>query len=103
MLQQVFLNLILNACQAMPDGGTVTLATDRTAEGIIRAHVSDQGIGIPVEDLDKIFRLYYTTKSEGNGIGLSLVYRIVQMHGGRIEVDSKVGQGTTMTVSFTPA
>ncbi|NJD67162.1 MAG: PAS domain-containing sensor histidine kinase [Candidatus Methylomirabilota bacterium] len=103
LLQQVFLNLILNACQAMPDGGTVTLATDRTAEGIIRAHVSDQGIGIPVEDLDKIFRLYYTTKSEGNGIGLSLVYRIVQMHGGRIEVDSKVGQGTTMTVSFTPA
>lgn len=103
LLQQAFLNLVLNACQAMPDGGTVTLATDQTVEGVIRAHITDQGIGIPHEDLDKIFRLYYTTKPEGNGIGLSLVYRIVQMHGGRIEVDSTVGQGTTMTVSFVAA
>lgn len=103
LLQQAFLNLALNACQAMPDGGTVTLVTDQTVEGVIRAHIIDQGIGIPSEDLDKIFRLYYTTKPDGNGIGLSLVYRIVQMHGGTIEVDSKVGQGTTMTVSFTAA
>ncbi|PTL35569.1 PAS domain-containing sensor histidine kinase [Candidatus Methylomirabilis limnetica] len=100
LLRQAFLNLVLNACQAMPDGGTVTLTTDRTAEGRICAHVIDQGVGIPPEDLDKIFRLYYTTKTDGNGIGLSLVYRIVQMHGGTIEVDSKMGQGTTMTVSF---
>jgi signal transduction histidine kinase len=100
LLRQAFLNLVLNACQAMPDGGTVTLATDQGAEGIIRAHVIDHGIGIPAEDLDKIFRLYYTTKPDGNGIGLSLVYRIVQMHGGSIEVDSKEGQGTTMTVAF---
>jgi signal transduction histidine kinase len=100
LLRQAFLNLALNACQAMPDGGTVTLATDQSAEGIIRAHVIDHGIGIPAEDLDKIFRLYYTTRPDGNGIGLSMVYRIVQMHGGSIEVDSKVGQGTTMTVTF---
>jgi signal transduction histidine kinase len=100
LLRQAFLNLVLNACQAMPDGGTVTLATDQSTEGIIRAHVIDHGIGIPTEDLDKIFRLYYTTKPDGNGIGLSLVYRIVQMHGGSVEVDSKVGHGTTMTVSF---
>ncbi|MDE2179847.1 MAG: HAMP domain-containing protein [candidate division NC10 bacterium] len=103
LLRQAFLNLVLNACQAMPDGGTVTLATDRAVEGVIRAHVIDQGTGIPAEDLDKIFRLYYTTKPDGNGIGLSLVYRIVQMHGGRIEVDSKVGQGTKMTVTFPTA
>lgn len=100
LLRQAFLNLVLNACQAMPDGGTVTLATDRTAEGGICAHIIDQGVGIPPEDLDKIFRLYYTTKPDGNGIGLSLVYRIVQMHGGSVEVDSKVGQGTKMTVTF---
>jgi signal transduction histidine kinase len=100
LLRQAFLNLVLNACQAMPDGGTVTLATDRTAESRICAHVIDKGAGIPPEDLDKIFRLYYTTKPNGNGIGLSLVYRIVQMHGGTIDVESKVGQGTTMTVSF---
>src|SRR5574337_94401 len=103
LLQQAFLNLILNACQAMPDGGTITLATDQTAEGVTRAHVIDQGIGIAAEDLDKIFRLYYTTKPDGNGIGLSLVYRIVQMHGGSVEVDSKIGQGTTMTVTFPTA
>lgn len=103
LLQQAFLNLALNACQAMPDGGTVTLATDRTAEGVTHAHIIDQGIGIPAEDLDKIFRLYYTTKPDGNGIGLSLVYRIVQMHGGSVEVDSKIGQGTKMTVTFPTA
>jgi len=103
LLRQAFLNLALNACQAMPDGGTVTLTTDQLVEGTIRAHVIDQGVGIPAENLDKIFRLYYTSKPDGNGIGLSLVYRIVQMHGGTIEVDSKVGQGTTMTVTFPTA
>jgi signal transduction histidine kinase/HAMP domain-containing protein len=100
LLRQAFLNLVLNACQAMPDGGTVTLSTEQTPQGSIRAHVIDQGVGIPAEDLDKIFRLYYTTKPDGNGIGLSLVYRIVQMHGGTIEVESKVGQGTKMTITF---
>lgn len=100
LLRQAFLNLVLNACQAMPDGGTVTLSTERTPQGSIRAHVIDQGVGIPAEDLDKIFRLYYTTKPDGNGIGLSLVYRIFQMHGGTIEVESKVGQGTKMTITF---
>lgn len=100
LLRQAFLNLIINACQAMPAGGTVTLSTDRTSQGTIQAHVSDQGVGIPAEQLDKIFRLYYTTKPDGSGIGLAMVYRIIQMHGGSIEVDSKVGAGTTMTVVF---
>jgi len=100
LLRQAFLNLVLNACQAMPDGGTVTLSTERTPQGSICAHVIDQGVGIPAEDLDKIFRLYYTTKPDGNGIGLSLVYRIVQMHGGTIEVDSKVGLGTRVTITL---
>ncbi|MBZ0160933.1 MAG: HAMP domain-containing protein [bacterium] len=100
LLQQAFLNLVLNACQAMPDGGAVIIETDRTAGGMVQARVIDHGGGIPAGDLDKIFRLYYTTKPDGNGIGLSLVYRIVQMHGGSIEVDSMVGQGTTMTVTF---
>ncbi|MGH7369959.1 MAG: sensor histidine kinase [Candidatus Methylomirabilaceae bacterium] len=100
LLQQAFLNLILNACQAMPDGGTVTVSSERTGAGRICARVADQGTGIPPENLDKIFRLYYTTKPDGSGIGLSLVYRIVQMHGGSIEVDSKMGRGTIMTVNF---
>ena len=100
LLRQAFLNLVLNACQAMPDGGTVTFSTERTLQGTVRAQVIDQGVGIPPEELDNIFRLYYTTKPDGSGIGLSLVYRIVQMHGGSIEVDSKVGKGTTMTVTL---
>jgi signal transduction histidine kinase/HAMP domain-containing protein len=100
LLQQAFLNLVLNSCQAMPDGGTVTLSSGRTVKGTICARVADEGSGIPPEDLDKIFRLYYTTRPDGSGIGLSLVYRIVQMHGGSIEVDSKVGKGTIMTVNF---
>jgi len=58
--------------------------------------VKDEGVGIPPEDLDKVFRLYYTTKANGSGIGLSLVYRIVQMHDGQIDVASVVGRGTTM-------
>lgn len=103
LLRQAFVNLVLNACQAMPNGGTVTLATDQLVKDIVRAHVIDQGVGIPAENLDKIFRLYYTSKPNGNGIGLSLVYRIVQMHGGRVETDSTVGQGTTMTVTFPTA
>src|SRR5574337_1997834 len=67
LLRQAFLNLVLNACQAMPGGGTVTLATDQTSDGVICAHVIDGGIGIRTDDLDKIFRLYYTTKPDGNG------------------------------------
>ena len=60
--------------------------------------VRDEGTGISPEDVDKIFKLYYTTKPDGNGIGLALVYRIVQLHDGVIDVDSVVGRGTTMTV-----
>lgn len=99
LLQQAFTNLVTNAIQAMPQGGTVTLAT-RELRGAVEVRVKDEGIGIPPEDLDKIFRLYYTTKANGSGIGLSLVYRIVQMHDGQIDVDSTVGRGTTVTVAL---
>jgi signal transduction histidine kinase len=62
--------------------------------------VADQGTGIPPENLEKIFRLYYTTKAGGSGIGLAMVYRIVQMHDGRVDVDSTVGKGTTVTLTL---
>lgn len=100
LLQQAFTNLVTNAIQAMPQGGTVTLATRELPHGAVEVRVKDEGVGIPPEDLDKIFRLYYTTKATGSGIGLSLVYRIVQMHDGQIDVDSVVGRGTTMTVAL---
>lgn len=103
LLQQAFANLVTNAIQAMPQGGTATLATRELPHGALEVRVKDEGGGIPPEDLDKIFRLYYTTKANGSGIGLSLVYRIVQMHDGQIDVDSVVGRGTTMTVALSLA
>ena len=100
LLQQACTNLVTNAIQAMPKGGTVTLASQRGPDGAIEVRVSDEGVGIPREDLDRIFRLYYTTKPTGSGIGLSLVYRIMQMHDGRIDVESVVGRGATMILTL---
>ncbi len=100
LLQQACTNLVTNAIQAMPAGGAVTLAAGRSPDGAIEVRVSDEGVGIPAEDLERIFRLYYTTKPQGSGIGLSMVYRIVQMHDGRIDVDSAVGRGTVMTMTL---
>jgi signal transduction histidine kinase len=98
LLHQAFLNILLNACQAMPSGGTITVTTAQDSGEFARVTIADEGVGIPAEDVDKIFRLYYTTKPGGSGIGLSLVYRIIQQHDGSIDVSSEVGRGTTMIV-----
>ncbi len=98
LLRQAFLNILLNACQAMPDGGAVHINTALDQDEHVRVTIADEGTGIPSEDLDKIFRLYYTTKAGGSGIGLSLVYRIVQLHDGSIDVSSEPGKGTTFVV-----
>jgi PAS domain S-box-containing protein len=98
LLHQAFMNILLNACQAMPSGGTIRVDTTRESRDTAKVSIADEGEGIPAEDLEKIFRLYYTTKPDGSGIGLSLVYRIVQEHDGSIDVSSEVGRGTTMTV-----
>jgi PAS domain S-box-containing protein len=98
LLRQAFLNIIQNAGQAMPSGGTVTILTATDEAGSVSVSIADEGVGIPAGDLDKIFKLYYTTRPDGNGIGLALVYRIVQMHDGGIELTSDVGRGTTVTV-----
>jgi PAS domain S-box-containing protein len=98
LLRQAFLNIVLNACQAMPTGGTVDISTAMEEWDRVKVSVADTGVGIPAEDLGKIYQLYYTTKPHGTGIGLSLVYRVVQMHEGFIDVSSEVGRGTTMIV-----
>jgi PAS domain S-box-containing protein len=99
LLRQAFLNVLLNACQAMPDGGTIRVTTALDSDEHVRVTIADEGIGIPAEDRDRIFRLYYTTKSGGSGIGLSLVYRIVQLHDGSIDVVSpESGKGATFVV-----
>src|SRR5204863_6279599 len=109
MLRQAFLNLALNACQAMPDGGTLRIrcesvrpsrASARPEQAEARGRrvaivFSDTGVGIAPADLQRIFDLYFTTKEKGSGIGLSMVYRTVQMHDGEIEVQSTPGAGTT--------
>jgi signal transduction histidine kinase len=95
MLRQAFLNLGLNACQAMPAGGTLRITCESVRGRRVRVTFTDSGAGIKPEHLKKIFDLYFTTKEKGSGIGLSMVYRTVQMHDGEIEVESTPGLGTT--------
>ncbi len=98
-LEQVFLNLIMNALQAMPQGGTLTLRTYMENREL-KIAVKDTGCGISPENLNKSFPPVFSTKKEvkGVGLGLSVSYGIIQGLKGRIEVDSKVGEGTTFTV-----
>jgi signal transduction histidine kinase len=100
LIAQASANLLSNGIQAMPGGGTLVLASRRGSSGEVQISVADQGVGIPPENLEKIFRLYFTTKEGGSGIGLAMVYRIVQMHDGRVDVESTVGKGTTMTLTL---
>jgi signal transduction histidine kinase len=95
LVRQALLNLALNACQAMSDGGKLTMGARVEKDRRLAITVEDTGAGISADALDRIFDLYYTTKPEGSGIGLSIVYRIVQLHGGEIEVQSTEGRGTT--------
>jgi signal transduction histidine kinase len=94
LLRQALLNLALNASQAMTDGGKLTMGARVEKDRRLALTVEDTGAGISADKLDRIFDLYYTTKPEGSGIGLSIVYRIVQLHGGEIEVQSTEGRGT---------
>ncbi|MBI3356547.1 MAG: PAS domain S-box protein, partial [Nitrospirae bacterium] len=99
MIEQVLMNLILNAVQAMKDGGVLTVRTS-VAEGICRVEVSDTGSGIAPATMPRIFDPFFTTKSEGEGtgLGLSVNLGIVERHGGKILVESEVGKGTTFTL-----
>ena len=103
LLQQAFLNLALNACQAMPNGGRLRIVARGKAGQQLEVEFEDSGVGISPEHLSKIFDLYFTTKQHGSGIGLSLVYRTVQLHDGDIEVQSIPGRGTTFRVQLRQA
>jgi signal transduction histidine kinase len=96
-MEQVFLNLIHNALQAMPDGGTLTV-TARVSGRSIEITFSDTGKGIPTADLPKIFQPFFTTKHRGSGLGLSIVRKISEAHGGSVEIRTDPGKGTSATV-----
>jgi len=98
MLRQAFLNLAQNACQAMPHGGTLRIHCAGAKGHRVSIAFSDNGTGIKPEHLQRIFDLYFTTKEKGSGIGLSMVFRTIQMHDGEIEVQSTPGAGTTFRV-----
>ena len=97
-LRQALLNLAINACQAMPGGGTLRLTGRGLSGHRVALTVEDTGAGIPPEHLARIFDLYFTTKPGGSGIGLSMVFRTVQLHDGEIEVQSTLGMGTTFRI-----
>jgi signal transduction histidine kinase len=96
-MQEVFLNLIRNAAEAMPEGGTLTITTVLES-GFVRLDFADTGFGMSGEVMDKIFYPFFSTKEKGTGLGLSVSQSIIKIHGGEIKFKSKPGEGTTATV-----
>jgi len=98
LLGQVFRNLILNAIQAMPEGGQLTVKSELAGPKWVAVSFADTGVGIPEENLGKLFEPLFTTKAKGIGLGLAISKAFVEAHGGTIEVQSKVGKGCTFSV-----
>ena len=99
-LKQAFYNIIKNAIQSMPHGGTLNISCERNGEGETVIEFSDTGKGIAPEDMSRIFNAYFTTKANGNGLGLMIVERIIRQHGARLSIESVKGKGTRFTVVF---
>ncbi len=104
LLSQVILNLILNAIQAMPDGGRLALSTRKARDSqgcdMAEMRIADTGCGIPTQNLDQIFDPFFTTKMRGTGLGLSIVHNITQAHGGSVDIQSSPDAGTECIIAF---
>jgi signal transduction histidine kinase len=104
LLSQVILNLNLNAIQAMPDGGKLSLSTrqlsDPQGHEIAEIRFTDTGCGIPQQHMARVFDPFFTTKKRGTGLGLSIVHNIIQAHGGNIDIQSLPHKGTECIVTF---
>jgi signal transduction histidine kinase len=99
LLKQVLLNLIMNAIQAMPDGGEVVVSAMPRHERIL-IQVKDEGVGINPQDRDRIFDPFFTTKDNGSGLGLSVAHQIVEQHGGMLTAEANPEKGMTFSVSL---
>jgi PAS domain S-box-containing protein len=99
-LQEVFVNLFINAYQAMPQGGRLFVSTSATEGKFVQVVISDTGRGIPAESLKNIFMPFYSTKKDGTGLGLSICYNIIKNHGGIIDIESQPDKGTTFIVKL---
>lgn len=99
-LQEVFLNLLINACQAMPEGGKVVISTDNQENKFALIKISDSGKGIPQESVKNVFMPFFSTKKDGTGLGLSICYAIIRAHYGTIDMDSRIDKGTTFTIKL---
>ncbi|HEY4675029.1 MAG TPA: ATP-binding protein, partial [Candidatus Bathyarchaeia archaeon] len=97
-IKRVFINIIKNAIDAMPQGGTLTI-TSRESDGKLEVTFADTGVGIPKEVFEKLWTPFVTTKAKGMGLGLPICKRIVEAHGGEISVKSMIGKGTTFTIT----
>jgi signal transduction histidine kinase len=103
-MKQVLLNIAINACEAMPGGGTLSFAAARGEAGDVVFTIGDTGSGIPKENMSKLFTPFFTTKQigKGTGLGLPIAYGIVKMHRGSITVRSDMGKGTTFIIAIPP-
>jgi len=100
LLAQVFRNIILNGIQAMHDGGKLTIESSLAEQDCVSIAITDTGSGITEDVLKKLFEPLFTTKAKGIGLGLAITKGIVEKHGGSIEIQSKVGKGTTFTIKL---
>jgi PAS domain S-box-containing protein len=98
-LDQIFINLISNACDAMPDGGTITIRA-KPKRDMLQITIKDTGVGISEENIKKIFEPLFSTKARGVGLGLPIVLRLTELNEGKIKIQSKVGEGSTFTLEF---
>jgi len=98
-LRQAFLNIVINALQATPSGGSVTIVLNRIESGF-EIRFRDSGSGIDPDNLQRIFEPFFTTKPDGTGLGLAVTRKIIEAHGGKLDIESDVGQGTTVSISL---
>jgi signal transduction histidine kinase len=99
VVKQAFLNIFLNSIQSMPNGGRLEVSTSRQGDKV-DVLIKDSGCGIQDKDIPKVFDPFFSTRESGTGLGLSIVHGIIQKHGGKIEIKSKAGAGTSVSVAL---